>query len=145
MISCGNQVFEHRAAPRNQADVAALAGQQRPSANQGFCGTCPCAMSRKLARRAFRCQQVVARRIASPFADVVADGQEAARGIVEKLEIHRRQFAAAIHQIIDKVELCLRTRACRIRVGDFHSGWNGAEMLRIGTSDANSSRSACNW
>ncbi len=66
-------------------------------------------MSRKLARRAFRCQQVVARRIASPFADVVADGQEAARGIVEKLEIHRRQFAAAIHQIIDKVELCLRT------------------------------------
>ena len=49
----------------------------------------------------FRGQQVVAGRIAAALPHIVAYGQQVAGGVVEKFKIHRRQFAATPHQIVD--------------------------------------------
>ena len=86
----------------------------------------------KTGQARFRCQQVVAGVIAAPFAHVVADGQQAARVIVEKLKIHYRQFAATIHQIIDDAELRQRAGACCTRAGQLRQCRDGAALPRLG-------------
>ena len=64
--------------------------------------------------------------ITAPFADVVTNGQQAARGIVEKLEIHHRHIAATLYQIVDDVEPFHRAIACFTRTGQFGQGRDGA-------------------
>ena len=99
-----HEVLEHRAAPRNQAHVAAMTGQQAAECEPMLLRYLSLRDEQKTGQARFGCQQVVAGRIAAPFAHVVADGQQAARRIVEKFKIHHRQFAATIHQIVDDPE-----------------------------------------
>ena len=58
----------------------------------------------------FRGQQVVAGRIAAPFAHIVTYGQQTPGGIVKKLKIHHRQFPATFHQIVDNSKPFHRAR-----------------------------------
>ena len=41
---------------------------------------------------------------AAAFTHVVTDRQQAARGIVKKFKIHRRQFTTTIHQVINDLD-----------------------------------------
>ena len=79
-----------------------MAGQQAPEREPVLLRYLALCDEQETGQSRFRCQQVVAGRVAAPFADVIADAQQAARVVVEKLEIHRCQIAAPLHQFVDE-------------------------------------------
>ena len=74
-----HEVLEHRAAPRHQAEVAAVAGEQAAEREPVLLRHLALG-DEQIARQAgFGGQQVVPGRIAPPLAQVVADAQQVAR------------------------------------------------------------------
>ena len=104
-----HEVLEHRAAPRNQADVAPVAGQQAAECEPVLLRYLALRDEQETGEARFGCQQVIAGRIAAAFTHVVPDGQQAARAVVEEIKVHHCQFAATCHQIVDDSETLYRT------------------------------------
>ena len=86
-----HEVLEHRAAPRHQAEVAAVAGEQAAESEPVLLRHLALRDQQVAGQAGFGGQQVVPGRIAPPLAHVVADAQQVARPVVEELEVHRRQ------------------------------------------------------
>jgi hypothetical protein len=70
-----------------------VAVSKRPSANQLSCGTWPWAMATKLHRRASEATGRNSWCPAGMLGDVVADGQQMARFVVEEVVCHVGEFA----------------------------------------------------
>ena len=99
-----HEIFEHRAAPRNQTHIAAMTGQQTSEREPVLLRYLSLRNKQETGQARFGCQHVVAGRIAATLAHVITDGQQATRFIVKKFKIHHFQFAATIHQIVNDSE-----------------------------------------
>ncbi len=103
-----HEVLEHRAAPRDQADVATMTRKQAAQSEPVFLGHLALRDEQETRQAGFRCQQVVPARISPPLAHVVADAQQVSRRIVEEIEIHRRQLMTPGDQTVDDPQPLLR-------------------------------------
>ena len=74
-----HEVLEHRAAPRHEAEVAAVAGQQAAQREPVLLRHLALGDQQIAGQTGFGREQVVPRRVAAPLAQVIADAEQLAR------------------------------------------------------------------
>ena len=97
-----HQVFEHRTAPREQDRIAAGRRQQTAEGKPAFLRQRALGDSDKAGEAGFRSEQIVIASIATPLFDVVANRQQMAGFVIEKVIIHRSHGAGLLRQAFDQ-------------------------------------------
>ncbi len=96
-----HQVFEHRAAPRQQQRSAAHRGQLPSQRKPAFLWQLALCDGDKAGQARFGCQQIVEAVVAPAFADVVADGQQVIAAVVQEFIIHPGHGSGLPRQLLD--------------------------------------------
>ena len=133
-----HQVLEHRAAPRQQDRLAVGGGEQAPEREPAVLRHLALGHGDEAAQPNLRGQQVVVARVAAPFVDVVADGHQVARRVVEEAEVHLGQRAGACCQVQQHRTACEQRRRvpgrCRWAGGGLRC--RGRQQLQLGQRGA---------
>ena len=96
-----HQVLEHRAAPRQEHRSPPGGREQAPEREPVLLRQLSLRDRHEAREPRFRGEQVVVARIAPALADVVADGQQVARLVVEEVVLHAGQLVALQRQALD--------------------------------------------
>ena len=107
-----HQVLEHRTAPRQEHRLAARGREQAPEREPVLLRQLSLRDRHEAGKPCFRGEQVVIAGIAPTLVDVVADGQQVTRRIVEKVVIHASQVIALPHQAFDFRDPLVGATAC---------------------------------
>ncbi|EKD35393.1 MAG: hypothetical protein ACD_75C01930G0001 [uncultured bacterium] len=96
-----HQIFEHRAAPRQEDRRAVGGGEQTSEGKPAFLRQLSLGNGHEPGKPRFRSEQVVAAGIQAMLADIVADGQQTLGGVEEEAVFHLGELGCPAGQIFD--------------------------------------------
>ncbi|MNV22381.1 hypothetical protein D3C71_1133510 [compost metagenome] len=111
-----HQVLEHRAAPRQQRRIAVDLGQQASECEPGFLRQLALGNGDETAQARFGGEQVIEATVQAMLVQVVADGQQMARTVIEEFIVHQRELSGPMRQLFELKDAYAgtvrRRRAC---------------------------------